>query len=107
MNKVVTILSFAVVVGYANPDVSWAGRHVLASPEEKGHSLMLAEHDEFVGPVLRNEGLSQRAEQLSWNWLSLAHTDAHHLPGKEQHHPASYRNSNASDGTVIMFGWAF
>ena len=107
MNKVIVILSFVVVVGNTLPEVSWADKHVLAQSEEKRPSLTLAERDEFVGPVVRGEGLSRPAEQSSWNRLSMTHTDAHHLPGSEQHHPASYRNSNASDGTAIMFGWAF
>lgn len=107
MNKVIVILSFVVVVGNTLPEVSWADKHVLAQPEEKRPSLMLAERDEFVGPVLRGEGLSRLVEPSSWNSLSLTHTDPPHLFGRDAHHPGAYRNSQPADGTALMFSWPF
>jgi len=106
MNKVITILSF-VVVGYATADVSWADRHVSASTEREGRLLMLAGGDEFVGPVLRPEGLSQHAEHPSWNRFSLTHTDLHHPAGGERHHPVPSRSFIVPDGVALMFSWPF
>jgi len=106
MNKVIAILSF-VVVGYATSDVAWANRHVSASTDREGRSLILAGGDEFVGPVLRPEGLSQRGEQPSWSRFSLVHTDIHHLPGSEPRHPVPSRSFIAPDGVALMFSWPF
>ena len=106
MNKVIVILSF-VAVGYATADVSWADRHASASMQREGRSLMLAGGDEFVGPVLRPEGLSQHAEQPSWNRFSLIHTDMHHVPGSEAYHTLPSRSFIAPDGIALMFSWPF
>jgi len=106
MNKVITILSF-VVVGYATADVSWADRHVSTSTDREGRSLILAGGDEFVGPVLRPEGLSQRVEQPSWNWFSLAPTDLYHPAAGERHHPLPSRSFIVPDGIALMFSWPF
>lgn len=106
MNKVIAILSF-VVVNYATSDVSWADRHVSASTAEEERSLMFRGDDEFVGPVLRGEGLLQRAEQPSWNRFSLIHTDIHHIPGSETYHPVPSRSFIAPDGIALMFSWPF
>ncbi|MDH4301028.1 MAG: hypothetical protein OEV51_03035 [Nitrospira sp.] len=106
MNKVIAILSF-VAVGYATADVSWADRHVSDSTQREGRLLMLAGGHEFVGPVLRPEGLSQRTEQPSWNRFSLTHTDLHHPAGGERHHPAPFRSSIVPDGVALMFSWPF
>lgn len=105
MNRVIIILSLVVIAGYVTPDLSQAHRHILALPEDERQSLRSREPAEFVGPVLRSEGLSQRTEQPSWNRLSLAHTDTTYLPGSERHHPASYRSFNAPDGVALMFSW--
>ena len=93
MNRVIIILSLVVIAGYITPDLSQAHRHILALPEDERQSLK------------RSEGLSQRAEQPSWNRLSLTHTDTTYLPGSERHHPAAYRSSNAPDGAALMFSW--
>ncbi|QPD02829.1 MAG: hypothetical protein Nkreftii_000603 [Candidatus Nitrospira kreftii] len=106
MNKVIAILSF-VVVWYATADVSWAERHVSISTEREGRVLMLAGDDEFVGPVLRPEGLSQQAEQPSWNRFSLTPTDLYHPAGGERHHPVPSRSFIAPDGVALMFSWPF
>lgn len=79
MNRVIIILSLIVVAGCVTPDLSRAHSHVLALPQSERQSLKSAEPAEFIGPVLRNEGLSQRAEQPSWDGLSLAHPDTHHF----------------------------
>lgn len=107
MNRVVIILSLVVIAGYVTPDLSRAHSHVLALPEDGRQSLKSAEPSEFIGPVMRNEGLSQRAEQSSWNRLSLTHTDINYLSGRERHHPASYRSFIAPDGVALMFSWPF
>lgn len=107
MNKVIAVLSFVAVVGGAHPDVSWADKHVLAPPGGEGRSLMPAERDDFIGPALRVEGLSQRAEPPPWNCVSLTHTDPHHLFGNEPHHPAPYRNFQMPDGAALIFSWPF
>ena len=107
MNKVIVILSFVVVVGNTLPEVSWADKHVLAQPEEKQPSLILAERDEFVGPAWRGEGLSRPADHSSWNRLSLTHTDPPHLFGRDTHHSGAHRNSQPADGTALMFSWPF
>lgn len=105
MNRVIIILSLAVIAGYVTPDLSQAHRHILALPEDERQSLKSPEPAEFIGPVLRSEGLSQRTEQPSWNRLSLTHTDTTYLPGSERHHPAAYRSSNTPDGAALMFSW--
>ncbi len=105
MNRVIIILSLVVIAGFVTPDLSQAHRHILALPEDERQSLTSAEPAEFIGPVLRSEGLSQRTEQPSWNRLSLTHTDTTYLPGMERHHPAAYRSSNAPDGVALMFSW--
>jgi hypothetical protein len=107
MNRVIIILSLVVITGYVIPDLSRAHRHVLALPEDERQSLMPDEPAEFIGPVMRSNGLSQRAEQPSWNRLSLTHTDTNYPPGSEGHHPAAYRNFNAPDGVALMFNWPF
>jgi hypothetical protein len=107
MIRAIIILSLVVIAGYVTPDLSRAHSHVLALPEDGRQSLKSAEPAEFIGPVMRNEGLSQRAEQPSWNRLSLTHTDTHYLPGRERHHPASYRSFIAPDGLALMFSWPF
>ena len=107
MNRVSIILGLVVIAGYVTPDLSRAHSHVPALPEDGRQSLKSAEPAEFIGPVLRSEGLSQRAEQPSWNRLSLTHTDTHYLQGDERHHPASYRSFIAPDGTALMFSWPF
>ncbi|MDH4251352.1 MAG: hypothetical protein OEV27_09200 [Nitrospira sp.] len=105
MNRVIIILSLVVIAGYVTPDLSQAHRHMLALPEDERQSLEPPEPAEFIGPVLRSEGLSQRTEQPSWNRLSLTHTDTTYLLGSERHHPASYRSFNAPDGVALMFSW--
>mgnify|MGYP007037749135 CR=1 FL=1 len=107
MNKVVAILSFVFVAGYILPEVSWADKHILAPSEDKRSSLMLAERDEFVGPVLRGESLSRPAEPSSWNRFSLTHTDSTQLFGRDPHPPGAYRRSQPADGVALMFGWPF
>lgn len=105
MNRFIIILSLVVIAGYITPDLSQAHRHILALPEDERQSLKSPEPAELIGLVLRSEGLSQRAEQPSWNRLSLTHTDTTYLPGSERHHPAAYRSSNAPDGAALMFSW--
>jgi hypothetical protein len=107
MNRVIVILSLVVVAGYVTPDLSQAHRHILALPEDERQSLRSTGPAEFIGPVLRDEGLSQRAGQPSLNRLSLTHTDTNSLPGSERHHPAAYRSFNAPDGAALMFSWPF
>ena len=107
MNNVVAIVGFVVTAGCAIPHLSWAQRHVPALPEGEERSIMPAERPEFIGPVLNRDGMLQRTEQRSWNWINLTHTDPHHLPGLEPHHPAPYRNFSAPDGAALMFGWTF
>jgi hypothetical protein len=107
MNRVVIILGLVVIAGSVTPNLSRAHRHILALPEDGRQSLKPAEPAEFIGPVSRSEGLSQRAEQPSWNWLSLTHTDTNYLPGSERHHPASHRSFIAPDGAALMFSWPF
>lgn len=103
MNKMIAILSF--VVGYAVSDVSWAHTHIVAQEGQEGRSIMLAGLDEFIGPVLKVDDLSQRAKQPSWDWMSLAHIDPHHLFGNEPQHPVPYRNFQIPDGGALMFSW--
>jgi hypothetical protein len=107
MNRVIIILSLVVIAGYVTPDLSRAHSHGLALPQSERQPLIPAEPAEFIGPVLRSEGLSQRAKQPSWNRLSLTHTDTTYLPGSERHHPAAYRSFNAPDGAALMFSWPF
>jgi hypothetical protein len=107
MNRVIIILSLVVIAGYVTPDLSRAHRHLFTLPEDERQSLASTKPAEFIGPVLRSEGLSQRAEQPSWNRLSLTHTDTTYLPGSERHHPAAYRSFNAPDGAALMFSWPF
>lgn len=63
LSKVVAILSFVIVVGSALPEVSRAHKHVVLQKAQGTCSLMLARLDEFMGPVLRSEELSQREQQ--------------------------------------------
>jgi hypothetical protein len=107
MNRVVIILGLVFITGYVIPDLSRAHRHVFLLPEDERQSLTPTEPAELLGPVLRSEVLSQRAEQPSWGSFSLAHTDTHHLPGSVLHHHASYRYFNAPDGVALIFSWAF
>lgn len=107
MNKVVAVLGFVVIAGYAIPDTSWAHRHILGPPERERGSLIPAERAEFIGPVLTGQGLSQRAELSAWDGVNLMHPDPHHLPGSEPYHPAFYRNNHAPDGAALMFSWPF
>ena len=107
MSKVVAILSFVIVVGSALPEVSRAHKHVVLQEAQGTRSLMLARLDEFIGPVLRSEELSQRAQQSSWNCVGLTHTDPHHLFSNESSHPVAYRNSQMADGGAIMFRYVF
>lgn len=107
MNRVAIILGLFIIAGYVTPDLSRAHSHVLALPEDGRQSLKSAEPLEFIGPVLKTEGLSQREEQPSWNRLSLTHTDTHYVPGSERHHPSGYRSFNAPDGVALMFTWPF
>ena len=107
MNRVVIILSLVVIAGYVIPDLSRAHSHVPARPEDGRQSLKSAEPAEFIGPVLRSDGLSHRAEQSYWDGLSLAHPDTYHFPGSERHHPAAYRSFNVPDGVALMFSWPF
>jgi hypothetical protein len=58
MNRVIIILSLVVIAGYVTPDLSQAHRYILALPEDERQSLRSREPAEFVGPVLRSEGLS-------------------------------------------------
>lgn len=107
MNKVGTVLSLVVIVGCASPDVSWAHSHVLTLPEEERGLLTSVEPGEFMGPVLRGEALAQRGAQPLWDWVSLTHTDPHHLFGSEPHYPVPYRNFQMPDGGAIMFEYVF
>lgn len=105
MNKVVAILTFVVVTGYTTPDASWAHRHILVPPEGERRPLVPPRHDGFIGPVLRSEGLSKRAEQPIWDGINLTHPDPHHHPGSEPSHSTIYRNNHAPDGAPVIFGW--
>lgn len=107
MNKVAAILSFVIVVGSALPEVSRAHKHVVLQEAQGTRSLMLARLDEFMGPVLRSEVLSQREQQSSWNCVGLTHTDPHHLFSNESSHRVAYRTSQMADVGAIMFGYAF
>jgi len=107
MNRVIIILSLAVIAGYVTPDLSRAHSHVLDLPQSERQSLIPAEPAEFIGPVLRSEGLSQPAKQPSWNRFSLIHTDTTYLSGSERHHTAAYRSFQAPDGVALMFSWPF
>jgi hypothetical protein len=107
MNKVIAILGFVVLAGYAIPDASCAHSHTLAPPAGEKRSLIPAEHDGFIGPILKDEGLLHHTEQPSWNWLNLTHTDPHHTLGREPYHPAFFRHFYAPDGAALMFSWPF
>lgn len=107
MNKAIVILSFLAITGYTIPDTSWAHRHILGPLEGEGRSLIPTQQDEFIGPILRGEGLSQPAEQSAWDGIKLMHPDPHHLRGSEPHRPAFYRDNHAPDGAALMFSWPF
>lgn len=106
MNKTVGIASILILV-VSLPDVSWPHSHIGMQASQQERSLILAERNDFIGPVLRNEGLTQRAGQTPWNGFSLAHTDTHHFLGNDRHHPGAHRNFNAPDGVALMFSWPF
>ena len=106
MNKVVAILSLVIIAGGVHPDLPWAHSHVLALTEDRG-LLRPAEFQNFIGPVLNGEGLSQRGEQPSRTPFSLIHTDIHYLPGSGAYHPAPSRSFIAPDGVALMFSWPF
>lgn len=107
MNKAIVILSFLAITWYAIPDTSWAHRHILGPLEGEGRSLIPTQQDEFIGPILRGEGLSQPAGQSAWDGIKLMHPDPHHLQGVEPHHSVPYRNFQSPDGAAVMFGWTF
>jgi hypothetical protein len=107
MNRGIMILSLAIMAGYVTPDLSQAHSHILALPQSEIQPVVPAEPVEFIGPVLRSRGLSQRVEQPSWDGLSLTHPNTPHFQGSEQQHPAAYRSSNAPDGVALIFSWPF
>jgi hypothetical protein len=107
MNRVIIILSLAVIAGYVTPDLSRAHSHVLDLPQSERQSLIPAEPAEFIGPFLKGGEVLKRTEQPSWNRLSLTHTDTNYLPGSERHHPGAYRSFQAPDGAALMFSWPF
>lgn len=106
MNKIVGVASVLILV-VSIPDVSWSHSHIGMQESQQERSLILAERNDFIGPVLRNEGLSQRAEQTPRNGFSLAHTDTHHSLGSDRHHLGLHRNFHAPDGVALMFSWPF
>lgn len=105
MNSVVAILCFVVVIGSILPDVSSAHNHAVNQERQGTRSLMLAESDDYIGPVLRGKDLSRREMKSSWISVGLTPTDPHHLVGNESPHPVAYRNSQMADGGAIMFSW--
>lgn len=107
MSRAIILLSMVVIAGYVTPDLLRAHSHLPALPESGGQSLKSPGTGAFIGPVLRTEGLSQHAQQSSWDQFSLTHTDASYLPSSERHHPAGYRIFNAPDGVALMFSWPF
>jgi hypothetical protein len=106
MNKGVAIVGFFVFAGYAIPDILWANNHVLDRPEGEERSMPV-ERAEFIGPALSSGDASQRTEQPPWNGFNLPHTDPHHLPGIEPHHPAPYRSFQSSGGAALRSGRTF
>ncbi|MDH4152545.1 MAG: hypothetical protein OEV01_02035 [Nitrospira sp.] len=107
MDKIVTILGFVVLATYTGPDLSWGNSHRPALPEEEVGSLMPTNTEELIRPALTEEILLQHAEQRSWNWLSLDHTDPHHALGSMPHRPTFSQRFYAPDGAAVMFGWTF
>ncbi|MFO0699603.1 MAG: hypothetical protein U0236_10255 [Nitrospira sp.] len=106
MNKMVGIASLLILV-VSLPDVSWPHSHIGIQELQHERALMLAERNDFIGPVLRDEGLSQRAGQTPWNGFSLAHTDTHHSLASDRHRSGAHRNFYAPDGMALMFSWPF
>ena len=107
MNKIVAIMRFVVVAGYAIPDKSSAHRHILGPPEAQSRSLIPNGYETFIGPIQRNEGFSQQAEQSGWYGITLIHPDPRHLRVSGPYRPDFYRDNHAPDGTAVMFSWPF
>lgn len=107
MDKIIIIFGFVVITIYTGPDLSWGNSHRPALPENDVGSLMPTNAEDLIKPALTGEIWLQHAEQPSWNWLSLAHTDPHHALGGKPHRPTFSQHFYAPDGAAVMFGWTF
>ncbi|HMS82384.1 MAG TPA: hypothetical protein PKD12_01875 [Nitrospira sp.] len=107
MNKIVTVLGFIIIASYTNLDLSWGHSHQPALSDEAIELLHTTQPVDFIGPVVNRDGLLQRAEEPSWDWFNLVHTDPHHAFRDAPYRPAFSQHFYAPDGAAVMFGWTF
>lgn len=107
MNRITPVLGFLAFVSYAEADLSWGHSHRAGLPEHDIASTMSTKPDDSIAPVVNGNSVLQLTEQTSWNWLSLAHTDPHHVQGGEPYRPSLSQHFHAPDGAAVMFEWTF